>query len=105
MPPSRLQTGTPGFVGFTHFHSSSIVGSAARMRRRRCSSVSPRQPPSSFVRFVILLDADSSFGSLLGTLFLLTTIAEWFVRPHYGPNDLRIVSSTLTSLPQSKARS
>src|SRR5262249_3253326 len=44
MPPCD-QTGVPGFVVFTHFHSSTISGSAAWMTARTFASVFPRQSP------------------------------------------------------------
>src|SRR5580658_8940836 len=39
--PSWDQTGVPGFDGLTHFHSSSMSGSAAWMSRRTWARVSP----------------------------------------------------------------
>src|SRR5581483_7192481 len=52
------QTGTPGLVGFTHFHSSTICGAAALMTARTRRRVSPRQSPSSRMRSSIRRDAD-----------------------------------------------
>src|SRR5438132_4287833 len=49
--PSCDQTGVPGVVGLTHFHSSTTSGSAALMSVRILRSVSPRQSPSSATRF------------------------------------------------------
>src|SRR5579885_1744892 len=48
MPP-REKTGTPGEVGLTHFHSSTIPGSAWWMIARTLASVFPRQSPSSLI--------------------------------------------------------
>src|SRR5205823_12184583 len=49
IPPLWDQTGVPGFVGFTHFHSSTISGSASLMIPRTLLSVLPRQSPSSLI--------------------------------------------------------
>src|SRR5213596_2401921 len=59
MPPWD-QTGVPGFVGFTHFHSSTISGSASCMISRTFSSVFPRQSPSSLIFSSINAEADST---------------------------------------------
>src|SRR5881398_470905 len=48
MPPWD-QTGVPGDVGLTHFHSSTISGSALCMIARTFASVFPRQSPSSLI--------------------------------------------------------
>src|SRR5579859_210831 len=48
MPPCD-QTGTPGDVGFTHFHSSTISGSASWMILRTFASICPRQSLSSWI--------------------------------------------------------
>src|SRR5258705_7020241 len=50
--------GTPGFVGFTHFTSSTTSGSAALMSLRILLKVSPRQSPSSAILLSIRSDAD-----------------------------------------------
>src|SRR3954449_6338509 len=60
MPPLRAQTGTPGFVGLTHFHSSTISGSALRMTSRTWLKVLPRQSPSSLIFWSIRSDALAS---------------------------------------------
>src|SRR2546430_9569471 len=57
MPPSWAQTGVPGFVAFTHFHSSTISGSASLMIPRTLLSVWPRQSPSSPILLSISLEA------------------------------------------------
>src|SRR6266404_721514 len=49
MIPACDHTGVPGFVGFTHFHSSITSGSASLMRARIRASVSPRQSLSSLI--------------------------------------------------------
>src|SRR5207302_8983486 len=48
MPP-REKTGVPGDVALTHFHSSTISGSAACMIARTLASVCRRQSPSSLI--------------------------------------------------------
>src|SRR5439155_13940428 len=58
MMPSCDQTGVPGFVGLTHFHSSTTSGSASLMSLRILLRVSPRQSRSSAIRFEISSDAD-----------------------------------------------
>src|SRR3954452_15801971 len=60
MMPSCDQTGVPGLVGLTHFHSSTTSGSASLMSRRTLLRVSPRQPPSSAIRFEMSVDAEGS---------------------------------------------
>src|SRR5437764_1785544 len=57
MPPLWDQTGVPGFVAFTHFHSSTISGSASLMIPRTLLSVWPRQSPSSPILLSISLEA------------------------------------------------
>src|SRR5437660_4624382 len=59
MPP-RDQTGVPGDVGLTHFHSSKISGSASCMTSRTFASVFPRQSPSSLIFSSINAEADST---------------------------------------------
>src|SRR5215467_1420125 len=58
MMPSCDQTGVPGLVGLTHFHSSTTSGSASLMSLRILLSVSPRQSPSSAILFEMSSDAD-----------------------------------------------
>src|SRR3954447_14083841 len=53
MPPLCDQTGTPGLVGLTHFHSSTTSGSAFLITARTFASVSPRQSSSSLIRWSI----------------------------------------------------
>src|SRR3954454_20041981 len=60
MMPSWDQTGTPGFVAFRHFHSSTTSGSACLISARTCESVSPRQSPSSWIRSSICSEGFSS---------------------------------------------
>src|SRR6267142_5426771 len=57
MPPCD-QTGVPGLVGLTHFHSSTTSGSAFLMSVRILRRVSPRQSPSSAILFEMSSDAD-----------------------------------------------
>src|SRR5215469_6747554 len=47
--PPWDQTGVPGLVAFTHFHSSTISGSAACMISRTLASAFPRQSPSCLI--------------------------------------------------------
>src|SRR4029078_637418 len=58
MMPSCDQTGVPGLVGLTHFHSSTTSGSAFLMSVRILRSVFPRQSPSSAILFEICSAAD-----------------------------------------------
>src|SRR5436190_20570797 len=57
MPPCD-QTGVPGLVGFTHFHSSTTSGSASLISVRILLRVFPRQSPSSAILFEMSPDAD-----------------------------------------------
>src|SRR5262249_23084247 len=59
--PACDQTGVPGLVGFTHFHSSTISGAASWMMARTFASIVPRQSPS----FLILssMDAEADVGA------------------------------------------
>src|SRR5947207_4494115 len=67
MPPSWAQTGVPGFVAFTHFHSSTTSGSACLMIPRTLLSVSPRQSPSSLIRSSIRSEALVSLSAIRGS--------------------------------------
>ena len=58
MMPSCDQTGVPGLVGLTHFHSSTTSGSASLMSLRILPRVFPRQSPSSAILFEMSSDAD-----------------------------------------------
>src|SRR5207344_419053 len=58
MMPSCDQTGVPGLVGLTHFHSSTTSGSAALTSVRILLRVFPRQSPSSAILFEMSSDAD-----------------------------------------------
>src|ERR1700681_1271316 len=59
MPPWE-KTGVPGEVAFTHFHSSTISGSASCTISRTFASVFPRQSPSSLIFSSINAEADST---------------------------------------------
>src|SRR5437868_1537940 len=59
MPPCE-KTGVPGDFGLTHFHSSTISGSAACMISRTFASVFPRQSASSLIFSSINPEADST---------------------------------------------
>src|SRR5215813_4900748 len=52
------QTGVPGLVGLTHFHSSTTLGSASFISVRIRLRVSPRQSSSSAILFEMSSDAD-----------------------------------------------
>src|ERR1700740_2682924 len=56
MIPSWDHPGVP-----LHFHSSTTSGSACLIKARRRESISPRQPPSSWILASISRDADSTF--------------------------------------------
>src|SRR5262245_51072377 len=58
--PSCDQTGTPGLVGLTHFHSSTTSGSASWISLRIRLRVFPRQSLSSAIRFEMSCDADGA---------------------------------------------
>src|SRR5205807_7234634 len=58
MIPSCDHVGTPGFVAFTHFTSSTTSRSACLMSLRIRLKVSPRQSPSSAILLSIRSDAD-----------------------------------------------
>src|SRR5436309_1164313 len=51
MMPSCDQTGVPGLVALTHFHSSTTYGSASLISSRILPRVFPRQSPSSAILF------------------------------------------------------
>src|SRR6476620_11811615 len=56
MPPWE-KTAVPGDVGLTHFHSSTISGSAAWMIARTFASVFPRQSLSSLILASMIAEA------------------------------------------------
>src|SRR5439155_3786657 len=58
MMPSCDQTGVPGLVDLTHFHSSTTSRSASLISLRILPRVSPRQSPSSAILFDMSSDAD-----------------------------------------------
>src|SRR5579862_4388884 len=58
MMPSCDQTGVPGLVSLTHFHSSTTSGSASLMSVRILLRVSPRHSPSSAILSEMSSDAD-----------------------------------------------
>src|SRR5580704_3984730 len=70
MPPCD-QTGVPGLVALTHFHSSTPSGSAFLMSLRILLRVSPRQSPSSAILFEMSSDADWPW--LAPDLFMLSS--------------------------------
>src|SRR5437764_14780991 len=72
MMPSCDQTGVPGLVGLTHFHSSTTSGSACLISVRILLRVFPRQSPSSVILFEISSDADGS--SFASAFFMLLTM-------------------------------
>src|SRR5262245_18016397 len=78
MMPSCDQTGVPGLVGLTHFHSSTISGSASLISRRTCSSVWPRQSPRSRILLSILLEAAAPPFAVLSPPAFLAELAAFF---------------------------
>src|SRR5579864_1249416 len=56
--PSCDQTGVPGVVGLTHFHSSTTSGSASLMSARILPRVALRQSPSPAILSEMSSDAD-----------------------------------------------
>src|SRR5213592_2574883 len=58
MIPSCDHVGVPGFVGFTHFNSSTTSGSASLMSVRTLLRVFPRQSLSSAILFEMSCDGD-----------------------------------------------
>src|SRR5256885_17050676 len=72
MMPSCDQTGVPGLLGLTHFHSSTTSGSACLMSLRILPRVSPRQPPSSAI--LLEMSADADRPSLASDFFMLAII-------------------------------
>src|SRR6185436_6427339 len=80
--PSWDQTGVPGFVAFTHFHSSTISGSAFWMRRRTFSSVFPRQSPSARILLSIWSEAaepSALFADAAGSEVFVVFLAVFFL--------------------------
>src|SRR6185369_15578202 len=73
MMPSCDQTGVPGLVGFTHFHSSTTSGSAFLMSVRIRLRVFPRQSPSSTILSEIRSDAGWSW---LASDFFMALVLE-----------------------------
>src|SRR3954451_9463399 len=71
MMPSCDQTGVPGLVGLTHFHSSTTSGSAYLMSLHILSRVLPRQSPSSAILFEMISDAD--WPSLAPDFFMFSS--------------------------------
>src|SRR5450432_6495 len=88
MPPWE-KTGVPGDVGLTHFHSSTISGSAWWMISRTFASIFPRQSPSCLIFLSINAEADST-----GTVLFM-----------YGSNSRTYFSCALGYLhPQTEVR-
>ena len=63
-------------VGFTHFHSSTISGSASWISVRTLASVFPRQSPSSLILASMIAEAESIEPSFLNKLQLSQTILD-----------------------------
>src|SRR5262245_35983973 len=90
------QTGVPGLLGLTHFHSSTISGSASLMSRRTFSSASPRQSPNSLILPSIFLEAASTPGadaSFLGAAFLADLAAFLLILCSSGPAEARVATA------------
>src|SRR5215469_12648250 len=62
--PEWEKTGVPGDVALTHFHSSTISGSAWWIRSRTFANVFPRQSPSCLIFSSINAEA-GSIGTVL----------------------------------------
>src|SRR5256885_16961369 len=71
MMPSCDQIGVPGVFGFTHFHSSTTLGSASLMSLRILLSVFPRQSPRSAILSEMSADADCPW--LASDVFMLSS--------------------------------
>src|SRR5262245_52910118 len=76
MIPSCDHVGVPGFVGFTHFNSSTTSGSASVMSVRIRLRVSPRQSPSSAIRFEMSSDADWPWLAPVFFMFSPTSLVQ-----------------------------
>ena len=76
MIPSCDQTGVPGFVAFTHFHSSTTSGSASLMSVRIRLKVSPRQPANSLILAFIKRDGDSVFRDVSFFFVMSASVAD-----------------------------
>ena len=74
MIPSCDHVGVPGFVGFTHFTSSTTSGSACLMSLRILLKVSPRQSPSSAILLSMRSDADRP--SLESDFFMFSSLSS-----------------------------
>src|SRR6266852_3059123 len=81
MPPCD-QTGVPGLVDLTHFHSSTTSGSAFLMSLRILLRVSPRQSSSSAILFEMSSDADWPW--LAPDFFMFSSYLTWGSAPHPG---------------------
>src|SRR5262249_21550330 len=75
MIPPWDQTGVPGDVGLTHFHSSTISGSASWTIPRTFASIFPRQSPSCLIFSSMNAEADSIVHLQLSHLFYLAGVA------------------------------
>src|SRR5947207_3091343 len=88
------QTGVPGEVGFTHFHSSVISGSASRISARMRARVSPRHPPRSRMRWSMSRPGASSFGDV----FFLMDIDDGLVNALWGRSSVQSARRPLRHL-------
>src|SRR5438128_1626736 len=79
MMPSCDQTGVPGLVGLTHFHSSTTSGSASLISLRILLRVSPRQSPSSAILSEMSSDADWPW--LTPDFFMFSLLCVLSVQP------------------------
>src|SRR3954470_7159380 len=75
IPPLCDQTGTPGLVGLTHFHSSTTSGSAFLITARTLASVWPRQSSSSLIRWSICSAALAS-PAMAALLHLIVALSK-----------------------------
>src|SRR6266852_4188546 len=83
MPPWE-KTGVPGDVAFTHFHSSTISGSASCMIARTFASVFPRQSPSSLIFWSIDAEAITAEADSIAVSCTDATLA-----PNLAPLSVR----------------
>src|SRR5438067_2096636 len=79
MIPSCDQTGVPGLVFLTHFHSSTTSGSASLISFRILARLCPRQSPSSATLFEMSSDAD--WPLLASDFFMLSSWEFQLCRP------------------------
>src|ERR1700682_3995924 len=95
MMPSCDQTGVPGLVGLTHFHSSTTFGSASMMSVRILLRVFPRQSPTSSILFE--MSSDAGWPWLAPDLFIDSPLARMTERPDQGTSETGINTAEPTT--------